>query len=367
MKVFFCGDIVNTKSTNQFISGDLIKIISSSDLAVANFEAPVKHKDEVAIPKAGPAISQLQETPRILRDAGFQLAGLANNHMFDYGVKGLERTINAIEEAGLDYMGAGLSRKEQYSPKIYAHAGVKIGVLNACETQFGTDNITNSEDKPAYASLFSHNLLNQIKELRKTVDKVILFSHAGLEGYYAPLPEWRQIYKELIDFGVDLIVGAHPHVPQGIEEYGNGLIIYSLGNFYFDYQTEQSSPTYSILLDIDKENIAYDIYYHQVEDGMVQLINNPHDRLKTEYLSTLITDHEYVKNMYSETFEWLYRDYLNLTVNKFRFKNGLIWNLKVLVRTINHRKYKEARSLLLGHIMNNETYRFVLLKGLLKK
>jgi hypothetical protein len=77
------------------------------------------------------------------------------------------------------------------------------------------------------------DLTNRLKECRKQVDTVVLLMHWGIEQYSYPTPDQRRQAKELIQTGVDIIIGHHPHVMQGYERFGKSVAAYSLGNFMF--------------------------------------------------------------------------------------------------------------------------------------
>jgi len=68
-------------------------------------------------------------------------------------------------------------------------------------------------------------------KLKAEVNFVVLIAYAGVEDIYFPIKEWRERYKRLCDIGVDVIIGRHPHVPQGYEKHNDSIILYSLGDF----------------------------------------------------------------------------------------------------------------------------------------
>ena len=89
-----------------------------------------------------------------------------------------------------------------------------------------------------------------------------MITHAGIEYTDFPLPEWRDRYKEFIDCGADAVIGGHPHVPQGWEMYNNKPIFYSLGNFYFDWDSNVSfwNNGLSVVLTINEQRqISFEI------------------------------------------------------------------------------------------------------------
>lgn len=97
---------------------------------------------------------------------------------------------------------------------------------------------SNSTCKYGYAWIGHFSIAKTISELRTKVDFILCFCHYGLEHYEVPLDCVRQYYYLLIDQGVDCIVGTHPHIAQGYEYYNDKLIVYSLGNFFFQEELE---------------------------------------------------------------------------------------------------------------------------------
>ena len=94
IKLFFCGDFCSTPSTSLIsVSEELKDLISSCDLKICNFEVPLKPSD---IPKSSDRLYQHDDAPKFLENLGFNLFSFANNHAFDYGIAGYEKTINAF-------------------------------------------------------------------------------------------------------------------------------------------------------------------------------------------------------------------------------------------------------------------------------
>lgn len=274
IKIFVSGDVVNSKNSDGDICSPEIKdIIKKCDYAVCNFEAPIirGHKPQ---PKVGPHLTQKEETIIGLKDQGFKLLLMANNHIMDYGREGLLYTITEIEKCGLDRIGADLSIEKAYKPIIKTINGIKIGIINASEAQFGVYDYYRNDDEAGYAWINDPKIDINILNLKKICDHVIIFSHAGLEGYSIPQKEWRIRYKHLCDLGADIIIGSHPHVPQGYEIYNKSIIFYSLGNFYFDYfdNSDQNNSSYSVIIKIDQDKgISFDLIHHHIKKNKVEL------------------------------------------------------------------------------------------------
>ena len=360
-KIFISGDIVNTQNTIPFISNDLQKIIQEQDFSVCNFEAPIEGVGAKII-KAGPHLNQKSETIKLLETAGFNLLLLANNHIYDYGEEALVTTMQKASEANLHTIGAGLNKEDAYKPLIKEINGIKIGFINACEAQFGVLDGTNPKQGSGYAWI-NHQLINElIISTKKNVDKLILCVHAGLEDYPVPLYEWKERYKNLCDIGVDCIVGSHPHTPQGYEIYKNKPIFYSLGNFYFDTASFESLPdySYSLILEITKEEINFKTIFHHKENGIVRLTKNKEESFDLDILNSQILDDKILDEVYLDAYEKITGNYFASVFNSLQFAGSFIQFIKHFIKIFFFsKKIRKRREVLLFHLIRNETYRWI--------
>ncbi|MDR1871173.1 MAG: CapA family protein [Deltaproteobacteria bacterium] len=166
---------------------------------------------------------------RFLKEAGFNILSLANNHSNDYGPLGREQTVEVLEELGIKNVGA-----PGQLTTLDLGEGLKAVFLALAPNQ-GCQNIN---DIPGAVALVKKALAADPKAL------VIVSFHGGAEGSGAlKLPmgpetylgenrgDLRRLATALIDNGASLIIGHGPHVPRGLEVYKDRLIIYSLGNF----------------------------------------------------------------------------------------------------------------------------------------
>jgi len=274
VSLFICGDILNKGKTDGVVcSPDMEKLVSSADYSVCNFEAPVSGfgKEEET---PGGHHNQRPETIKGLRKQGFNMLLLANNHMLDFGKPALKATLKMAEEEGLDTIGAGLDKYSAYKPLIKTLKDLKIGLVNACEAQFGVLDYMTGSESAGYAWINHSEIDRNILSLKKECDFVIVFSHAGLEDFPLPQKEWRLRYKHLCDLGADIVIGSHPHVPQGYEHHGKSVIFYSLGNFYFDtprYRNKDDS-SFAVWLELKKgEKPSFKTVYHYKHNGFTDL------------------------------------------------------------------------------------------------
>lgn len=241
MNIFSCGDIVINSSRNKIVSDELRKIISSADISICNFEGPLHAKGALSH-KTGPRLSQSHDAVKILKDSGFGLFSLANNHIMDFGPEGLEETLSTCKKEGISTVGAGMNREEAFKPAVIRKDGSVISVFGFAEREFGA--IDPSRDKPGYAWISDPLALNKVRDAKKNSDIVIVCVHGGNENVPFPSIQTQTMLRNFIDNGVDVIIGHHPHVPQGWEEYKNRHIFYSLGNFFFDYPNGKIYPRF---------------------------------------------------------------------------------------------------------------------------
>src|SRR6056297_3036122 len=125
------------KKDAEGLFGEFLPLFQNADLAITNLESPVI-SGGTPIPKTGPNLKSPPDTLPVLKEAGFNLVTLANNHIMDFGTGGLESTLNACNESGLDTVGAGMSSEESVKPFTADINGITIAVLNIAENEFGT-------------------------------------------------------------------------------------------------------------------------------------------------------------------------------------------------------------------------------------
>lgn len=371
MRVFICGDIVNSNRKYRIIDEQLEKVIQSCDFAICNFEAPIYSDNQTPTNKAGASIFQCEDVLDVLGKSGFNIYSLANNHIFDYGEAGLIKTINEIESRGYTAIGAGRNMTEIYREHIVHESGLSVAIISAAENEFGC--VGDKSDRPGYAWVLSHRFEDKIRELKRKVDKVIVISHAGLEDVDFPMEIWRDKYKRFIDIGADLIVGHHPHVPQGFEVYKNKKIFYSLGNFFFDYNRSNmvSDDSFSLVIEITKNNeIDVDIVYHRSNGELTELSSSDDVSFDMRKLNSLITDGylERVNEICLEKYHQYYKNYYRKAMLLPKDNVKVIEWLKFYVKRFlfSDRMKFEADTMLL-HNIQIDTHLYVVKKALTER
>lgn len=173
------------------------------------------------------------ESITALKQINCDIVSLGNNHITDYGSEGLIETKEFLEDNAIKTVGAGKNQKDASKVVILEKRGLKLGILAYLSIDYPNSTIAteNSAGCASYEDL--HEVQKDIERIKKNVDIVCVSLHWGHQYFSYPSPEQIEIAHRIIDFGCDIIIGHHPHVVQGVEEYKNGIIVYSLGNFFF--------------------------------------------------------------------------------------------------------------------------------------
>ena len=246
IKLILTGDIMLDRGVEYMIekygNGDFkfpfLKIadyLKQFDVVFGNLEGPISDKGE----KVGSIYSFRNDPQSIdgLTYAGFNVISLANNHAFDYGREALEDCLAKLNNAGINYVGAGFNASEIGTPIIKEIKGTKIGFL--AYTNLGPETWKAIGENSGIAwidekLLLLNSVKQDIEKAKSKSDILIVSLHSGEEYQKTPTQFQIDFSKMAIEAGADLLVGHHPHVVQPNETYNGGHIFYSLGNFVFD-------------------------------------------------------------------------------------------------------------------------------------
>ena len=230
--------------------------LRAADLALVNLEGPL-----TAGGKRLPKNFNFRGSPHLaaaLARAGIGAVSLANNHTMDYGPEGLRDTLAALAGEGIVAFGAGATLQAARRGVVVERRGVRIGLLGylflgepSLEPRgvFAGPRRPGAAGHPASAAAVEAMVREDVGRLRPAADVVIVSFHWGREKRSEPEPYQRRLGRAAVEAGAGLVVGHHPHVIQGLERYGGGLIAYSLGNFVFGGKW-RPDDTDSILLKV---------------------------------------------------------------------------------------------------------------------
>ncbi|HEY7983804.1 MAG TPA: CapA family protein [Ktedonobacterales bacterium] len=245
--VVVTGDVMLARTVNQQMlashdqfpfnfTGDFLK---GFDLTVGNLECVVS---TLGTPIPGKPFT-FEADPlgfQRLAAAGYDIVSVANNHSGDYGKGAFMDMLAHLPTWGLTPVGGGANRQQAHQPVYrYVHSTM-LGFLAYCEIE--PPDFAATDTMPGHAWLTTDALRADIAATRPNCDFLVTFMHWGYEGILVENADQQYLARAAIDAGADLVVGCHPHVIQPYELYNGKLIVYSLGNFVFDYMT---SPNFS--------------------------------------------------------------------------------------------------------------------------
>jgi poly-gamma-glutamate capsule biosynthesis protein CapA/YwtB (metallophosphatase superfamily) len=205
-----------------------------ADLVVGNLESPVMREIPEKSPlRYGHRFGASAPAVAGLAAGGFDVMSVANNHANDLGRDGLVETPEVLRAAGITPVGEAVHEGSPHRVVTLEHRGWRIAFLSA--TTWLNHAPTPGDPKVPVigVSRLRRTLVPLVEQARADHDLVIVLLHWGRERRERPEPAQIHAAHAYVDAGADLVIGHHPHVLQGVERYGNGLIAYSLGNFLF--------------------------------------------------------------------------------------------------------------------------------------
>ncbi|MGD1044995.1 MAG: CapA family protein, partial [Bacteroidota bacterium] len=226
-------------------------VLARADVVFANLECPVTDQNgETQSPKSNVIFCAPPGAAATLRRASVTVVSTANNHAFDYGLKGLQETIKFLHQDSMQFTGTVMNAGEEFSPAIIERNGIRFGILAYTQT------INMHRGWKGLISLFdSARAWHEIQALKPQVDFVIASYHGGDEYKDVPGESAEREMKLLAEFGADFVFGHHPHVPNGIEVYRGCWIFHSLGNAVFNQpQRFWTQRSFAALLQVEKRN-----------------------------------------------------------------------------------------------------------------
>ena len=247
MKILISGDTAPTESNRAlFEAGDiqalfgqeLVEIFHSADCRIANLESPLCNHS-TPINKCGPCLRGTPASADVLRALGVDAVTLANNHILDHGVQGLNSTWSALDQAGIRHFGAGNTLAESAEPYIAKVGEKRIGVYGCAEHEFSIA----SPDNPGANPFDPLDSFDHVAELARHCDGVIVLYHGGIEYYRYPSPYLQKVCRKFIEKGASLVICQHSHCVGCEERYRQGVILYGQGNFLLDRGEREERKT----------------------------------------------------------------------------------------------------------------------------
>lgn len=239
------------------VFADIRREIRRADVAAVNVESPLTNRPHLS---ANPyRLEADPEAASLLADAGFDVAGIANNHAGDAGPASIVDSAGAITDAGMRLVGGGADIDEAWTPVIVDTGGVKIAFLAIDGSQQG---LAATDSEPGIASWIPRRARAAISQARRDADVVIIGLHGGVEYRTLPDPLLGPIADELVAAGADVVWGHGPHVEQPITIVGSGgsgrptVVATSLGNFLFDQHRPGTDSGILLEVLVDRDGVV---------------------------------------------------------------------------------------------------------------
>jgi poly-gamma-glutamate synthesis protein (capsule biosynthesis protein) len=229
--------------------------ISEADVAIANFEVTLS-----GAPYTGyPAFSSPVALAAACKNAGIDYMVSANNHAADRGKRGIISTIDKLDSLGIPHTGTfrDAAQRDSTCPLIIEKNGILLALLNYT---YGTNGITVPE--PVIINYLDKNVITRDIEKARSLnpDVIIVFLHWGNEYDTIPSKSQTDMAQYLINHGVDLIIGSHPHVLQKMEWTKcdscskDRIVVYSLGNFVSNQRRSKTDGGTMVRIELEKRD-----------------------------------------------------------------------------------------------------------------
>lgn len=253
VKVHIVGDILLSRGVedklNQYgYDYPYTKIrdtLIDGDITFGNLECPITSGGSPVFKSPKYIFRADASNAYALKNSGFDILNLANNHTMDYGREGLEDTIELLNKENIKTVGAGKDREDARKPVYMSISNTVFGFLSF--SSFPAEGYFYLPDRPDVAQVDITKLSEEVKNAKANCDILIVSFHWGREFDNYPGENQKNVAHLSIDSGADIVIGHHPHVLQGVELYKNKTIFYSLGNFIFDKQEPKGTDETIIL------------------------------------------------------------------------------------------------------------------------
>lgn len=231
------GERMDSDGTEAVLAG-VREQLRDADLTIGNLESPLCEGGTPA-----PKRFTLKADPvglEVLEDGSFDVLSLANNHILDYGSECMDSTIELLDDAGIDHVGAGASIDEAREPLIVESKGMRIAFLSYVQmpverSGFDSRTWTATTDSPGLPWATPEVITEDVEAATSQADHVIVLLHSGWEKTETLSPEQQAAGEAALEAGATAVLGAHPHRLQAHHDEDGSFVAWSMGNFVFDY------------------------------------------------------------------------------------------------------------------------------------
>ena len=331
----------------------------STPKSIFNLECVLGNSSLKKLVKNGPNLICESDAINGIKALNPSLVLLANNHILDYGTKGLDNTINLLEKRDIKYTGIIDNINAHVNVSYFEKDGIKVGIYNLCENEFSVA----TKSRKGTNGLYDAKNYIDIMNAKKSCNYLIVIYHGGKEFYRYPSPRLQSVCHNFIDCGADFVITQHSHAIGCEEVYFGKKIIYGQGNFIFDCKNDEYWNSEMIVeLEVNKNGInSTNIFINTQEH---QLITD--DTLKESYnnRSNKITEPGFIEEEYNKFSASMLNNYM-ARLNK---KNII----KKIMNKLTGGKYYERRYNLSDYVailnyLECEAHRELLIEGIKNK
>jgi hypothetical protein len=238
--ILFLGDVVPYKPFK----------FNNNYKTIINLECPITKEGSPAIDKINLRVKE-NYLPNIF-GTNLLCASLGNNHILDFGQKGLQSTLAELSLLKAGWFGLNDGSDDGHQPLILEFHTLKIALFSVvCQS---TSPVIELNNQTHLSLLEVDKIIERVTQTRKSVQRIVIYLHWGIEESSYPSKENIYVARKLIEAGVDIVIGSHAHAPQPVEKYKGGIIAYNLGNFMMPAMN--NIPTY-----FDENGIAQSTFY----------------------------------------------------------------------------------------------------------
>lgn len=367
-KILIVGDLFPVPSNfDRFSAGDtdslygekICSLFQSADYRICNLEGALTDRPGKC-DKTGPVVFAPTSVLRGIQGLGIDCCALANNHITDAGPVGVVDTIQALEKAGIQHVGAGRSEEEIAHSLFFSLGEKKICLYNVAETMYNAPG-----KRLAGAFLYDEYVVcRELETLKPQCDYLIVIYHGGAERFRYPSPQTRKRFHRMVDAGANMILSQHTHC-VGCEEYYKGAyLLYGQGNFLFrSFNNEFTDSGLIVELALEGDTFAVRKHLVKAVDDTVRY-DEKQDFSAFNARSSKITDEAFLDAQFNAYCLSELPVYL-------RAYKGKIVGLRVLRRffpslykRIYMKRYERNQLLFALHSLRSEQNREVAIRGL---
>ena len=298
IRISILGDVCPTNDyralwDNGCAFDGIAPIIKKSDLAIVNLECPATDFEK-PIKKCGPCLKAKPEDVKLLKNSGFSLISLANNHIKDFQQQGVLDTLQACEENGIQFVGAGENKEEASKPTFFEIKGRKIGVISFAEKEFNF-----ATETEAGANIFDvYSSVEEVLECKKQCDFLIVLYHGGIEHYRYPSETLQKKCRLLVRCGANMVICQHSHCIGTYENYNGGYILYGQGNGVYGVRENNKPWNEGLLLNVEitEKTTVNPILLTATKNGVIIAEKEQAEKRLNEFesQSSLLNDKEFL-------------------------------------------------------------------------